>query len=252
MEKKFDSLTIFEFEQQFPNDEACLKYLSELKWADGFVCPQCGHTHYCSHTKSKPYERQCTKCHHICSPTAGTLFHKLKFPILKAFWIIYLMATSKEGISSTELSRKLGLRQKTCWLFKHKVMKAMSSSGRYPLDGKVEVDETVVGGKEEGAIGRKNIDKKIVVFDIELVKGGISRAYGKVIPNASSKELGKFMNDTIDSGANITADLWTGYKPLKKVFPKLIQVASGKKEAVQKVLAAFFVYVIKKLYLADK
>ncbi len=67
------------------------------------------------------------------------------------------MSTNKKGIASTE-SRKLGLRQKTCWLFQHKVMKAMASSGKYPLMGKVEVDETVVGEQEEGVVGRMGTD----------------------------------------------------------------------------------------------
>lgn len=62
MEKRFDSLTIFEFGQRFPTEEACLQYLSEKKWADGFVCPVCGHKHFCSHSKKRPYDRQCTKC----------------------------------------------------------------------------------------------------------------------------------------------------------------------------------------------
>lgn len=95
-----------------------LRYLSEEKWKNGFVCTKCGHTHYFE-TKDR-YSRQCTKCRHTESPTAGTLFHRMKFPILKAFYIVYYVATSKSGISSTELSRKLGLRQKTCWLFKQK------------------------------------------------------------------------------------------------------------------------------------
>ena len=89
MEKRFDSLTIFEFGQRFPTEEDCLQYLSEKKWADGFVCPVCGHKHFCSHSKKRSYDRQCTKCHHISSPTSGTLFHKIKFSLLKAFWIIY-------------------------------------------------------------------------------------------------------------------------------------------------------------------
>ena len=69
-------------------------------------------------------------------------------------------------ITTTELSRKLGLRQKTCWLFKRKVMVAMRSRGKYLMRGEVEVDETVIGGEEEGVIGRKNEKKKLVVFGI--------------------------------------------------------------------------------------
>lgn len=66
-------------------------------------------------------------------------------------------------MASTELSRKQGLRQKTCWLFKQKVMKAMESSGKHPLDGKVDVDETYIGSQDEQAIGRNEGKKKIVV-----------------------------------------------------------------------------------------
>ena len=77
------------------------------------------------------------------SPPATPFFHKVRFPILKALYIVYFVATNKQGISSTELSRKLVLRQKTCQSFKRKVMIAMASSQDYPLKDKVKVDETV-------------------------------------------------------------------------------------------------------------
>ena len=80
---------------------------------------------------------------------------------------MYFVATNKQGISSTELSRKLGLRQKTCQSFKRKVMIAMASCQDYPLKGKVGVDETVVGQQEEVLRGRKNDKKKFVVVAIE-------------------------------------------------------------------------------------
>ncbi len=140
-----------------------------------------------------------------------------------------IQSTNKKGISSTELSRKLGLRQKTCWLFKQKVMKAMESSGNNKIRDKVEVDETVVGGQEEGVVGRKNKKKKIVVFAIEKQGKGISRIFGKVVKNSSAKELGSFMKSTIDSSANIKTDQWAGYKPLVKDFANLIQIPSGVK-----------------------
>lgn len=227
MEKRYKSLSIFEFQEKFPNEDACLAYLSEIKWSSGFVCPKCGHTHYCN--AKRKYSRQCTKCNHISSPTAGTLFHKVKFPILKAFYIVYYVSTNKKGISSTELSRKLSLRQKTCWLFKQKVMKAMVSSEKTLMQGKVEVDETVVGGQEEGVVGRKNKKKKLVVFAIERKGKGIQRIYGKVIDSANAKELGGFMKKKIAKDAYIKTDEWTGYKPLVKDFPNLKQTPSGKK-----------------------
>ena len=161
MEKRFKSLTLFEFQSRFPDDERCRQYLAQRKWKDGYACPKCGHGKYCA--GANPLDRQCTKCRYIASPLAGTLFHGVKFSLLKAFYIVYYLSTSKSGISSTELSRKLGLRQKTCWLFKQKVMKAMESSRGYPMSGKVDVDETYVGGQDEEAVGRNEGKKKIMV-----------------------------------------------------------------------------------------
>ena len=143
--------------------------------------------------------------------------------MLKAFYILYYMSTNKQGIASTELSRKLGLRKKTCWLFQQKVMKAMGSSGKYPLMGKVEVDETVVGQQEEGVVGRQNNRKKQVVLAIEKKGKGVSRMYARVIDNAGSKQLKPFFQDHISPEAAIKTDNWRGYIPLKEKYPYLIQ-----------------------------
>jgi len=227
MELQFESLTIFEFQKRFPDDQVCMDYLAEVKWSLGFICPQCGHTKWCN--GPKVHIRQCTKCNRLVSPTSGTLFHKVKFPLLKAFYIIYYVSTNKKGISSTELSRKLGLRQKTCWLFKQKVMHGMRSSGNNKIKGKAEVDETVVGGQEEGVVGRKNGKKKLVVFAIEKKGKGISRLYGKVIKQSSANELGAFMKANIETDTKIKTDSWSGYKPLKIDFVNLSHKPSGKK-----------------------
>ena len=227
MEKRYESLTLFEFQQQFPDDQACYTHLAKLKWPDGFICEKCEHTHYCKGKLERT--RQCTKCGYQATPTSGTLFHKVKFPILKAFYIIYFIATNKQGISSTELSRKLGLRQKTCWSFKQKVMKAMTSSLKHPMMGKVEVDETVVGQQEEGTKGRQNEDKKLVLVAIEREGKGIKRMYARVIEDGSNASMKPFFEDHISPQAKITTDEWKGYSPFKEDFPNLEQIPSGKK-----------------------
>jgi len=245
MEARFKSLTIFEFQQRFPDENSCLSYLSELKWSNGFKCKHCGHHKFCN--GGKLYERQCTSCRYTESPTSGTLFHKVKFSILQAFYIVYYVSTSKKGISSTELSRKLGLRQKTCWLFKQKVMHAMKTSGNFLLDGNVEVDETIVGQQEEGVVGRKNNKKKLVVFAIEKKGKGVSRMYGRVISKADSASLGSFMKDTIDKQSNIRTDGWTGYNSKKNYFPNLKQEKSKAKgrnfSQIHRVIMGFKVWL---------
>jgi hypothetical protein len=227
MEAKFKSLSIFEFQEMFPTDKSCLEYLEKIKWESGFQCLKCGYNKYCK--AARPFERQCNRCHNTVSVTSGTLFQGLKFSIQKAFYIIYYVSTNKKGIASTELSRKLELRQKTAWFFKQKVMKAMQSSNNYFLEGSVEVDETVVGQQEEGVVGRKNNNKKLVVFAIEKKEKGVSRVYGKVIEKASGKELGEFMRNKIDKNAYVKTDEWTGYKPIMKDFTNMTRVKSGKK-----------------------
>jgi hypothetical protein len=188
----------------------------QKKWRDGYACPKCGHTHYCE--GGTPYSRRCTRCKHTDSPTAGTLFHKVKFPLLKAFYIVYFVATNKKGIASTELSRKLGLRRKTCRYFKRKVMKAMESSGNNPLTGCVDVDEFFVGRQESGKKGRGKENKKLVVIAIEKKAKGISRMYGKVIEKADAANPGRFMKKTISPKAHVKTDKRQGYKPWKKYF----------------------------------
>lgn len=227
MEQRFKSLSLFEFQERFNTPEDCLIYLSRLKWEDGFVCKKCGHTHSCA--GKTPHSRQCTSCRYIESPTSQTLFHQVKFDLLKAFYIVYFVSTNKKGITSTELSRKLDLRQKTCWAFKRKVMKAMKSSEDHPITGIAEVDETVFGGQETQVKGRQNKNKKLVVIGIEKRNNGVKRMYAKVIDNANAKNLGKFMKDHIDIKAQITTDRWMGYQPLQKIFKHLKQVHSGDK-----------------------
>lgn len=227
MEKRFKSLSLFQFQAMFPDTDSCMAYLAEIKWGVSYNCKKCSHDKFCS--GNSPLDRQCTICRYVESPMAGTLFHRCKFSILKAFYIVYYVSTSKNGISTTELSRKLALRQKTCWLFKQKVMKAMESSLNFPMEGKVDVDETYVGGQDELAIGRNGGDKKIMVVAIEKKGKGVSRMYGRVIETAGKENLKHFMQDHIKAEANVRTDKWTGYTGLNKEFPNIIREKSEKK-----------------------
>ena len=137
METKFKSLSLFQSKELFNTENQCQSYLADLKWKDGYSCPICSPSKFCK--VIKPLDRQCTRCSHLESLTAGTLFYKIKFSLIKAFWIVYFVSTNKKGMASTEMSLTLELRQKTCWLFKQKAMQAMESNNSHPLKWKVEV-----------------------------------------------------------------------------------------------------------------
>ena len=164
----FKGSNIIDFVKQFDTKEKCLIYLGDIKWKDGFSCPKCANSTW-SKTKEL-HIRRCNKCKHKESSTAGTLFHKCKFDITKAFMIVFMVSTDKKGISSTGLSRKLSLRQKTCYSFKRKAMAAMASTGQVKLKGTVDVDEFFVGGYEEDKVGRSKGKKRQVIMGIKMEK----------------------------------------------------------------------------------
>lgn len=222
---KFVGVNSITFNRQFTGEGDCLAYLSSLKWAEGFVCKRCKNERYCQ--GKKPHNRRCTKCRYEESPTAGTMFDKVKFSLLKAFHIAFKISTKKKGMSSLELSKEFELRQKTCWEFKWKIQQAMASSFQYPLEGLVHVDEFMIGGPEEQKRGRTKGSKKLIVIALEILDTGVGRAYAEVIENASSKELGSFLKRYVSQDAKIISDEWRGYIPLKAEFKKLEQVVSA-------------------------
>lgn len=169
---------------------------------------------------------RCTKCRYDESPTAGTMFDKVKFSILKAFHIVFKIATKKKGMSSSGLSHEFELRQKPCWEFKWKVQQAMESSFNHPLTGTIHVDEFMVGGPEEGKKGRSKGLKKLIVLAVEIVEDGVGRAYAEVIEHSSAIELGAFLKKYVSKETTIITDKWRGYSPLKKDFLNLNQVDS--------------------------
>ncbi|TYZ06070.1 hypothetical protein FY528_19685 [Hymenobacter lutimineralis] len=119
-----------EFSRIYPDKEACLVYLADLKWAHGYRCRKCGHEKYCD--GREPHSRRCTRCRYVESATAYTLFQKCKFSIVKALYAVFLIHTHKGTYSSQELSRVLELRQATCWSFMQKVLEAMQRRRQAP------------------------------------------------------------------------------------------------------------------------
>jgi hypothetical protein len=223
MEKRdiFEGVNSINFNNRFKTNDDCLAYLAELKWEQGYVCKKCNGFKFIK--GRKPNNKRCLKCKYDESPTAGTKFDKLKFPILIAFHIIFKIGTKKKGMSTLELSKEFDLREKTCWSFKRRLQEVMESSLLNPLKGTVHVDEFWIGGPEEEKRGRSLGNKKMVVVALEIIDKGVGRAYAEMIEHANAKELGGFMRKYIDKKATVVTDEWRGYLPLKKEYTKLEQ-----------------------------
>ncbi len=122
-----------EFKTIFPDDETCYAYLAKLKWENGYACTKCNHTR-CSDGKGN-FSKRCSKCGYTESATTGTLFHRVHFPILKGFYMLFLVYANNGKITSAELSRILDLRQNTCWKFSKKIKeKRDTGKSRKPND----------------------------------------------------------------------------------------------------------------------
>ena len=108
------------FREAFGAEEQCRSALSRLRWPDGFVCPACGHRGHCVLAGRSLY--QCYRCKKQTSSTAGTIFHATKLPLTLWFAAVHLIVTAKNGISSVEPGRRLGVKQPTAWAMKHKII----------------------------------------------------------------------------------------------------------------------------------
>jgi hypothetical protein len=112
-----------EFSKIYPDRDTCFKYLSELKWEKGYSCKRCGNTNHLA--GQLPFSRRCTKCRYEESVIAYTIFHNSRIPINKAFYMLFLVYTSKGKISSHKLSEIISIRQSTCWSYSSKMKKVM-------------------------------------------------------------------------------------------------------------------------------
>jgi len=220
-------LTREEFRDHFGTPDQCLQYLSDQKWAGGYSCRKCGHGKHAN--GKKEYNRRCTKCGYDESPTAHSMFHKLKFGIDKAFEMTFDIVTSKKGANSIWLAEKYGIKQTTAWYFRQKVQVNMKSSERFPLEKEVHVDEFEIGTPKKGEPGRSPSKGKVrVVIALEYRDGKPGRGYAKQIEDYSSESLRPIFDTHIRNDASVVTDGWAGYSPLKEQFPKLEQRLSDK------------------------
>lgn len=123
------TLTFKEFSQKYPDQEKCYQLLADLKWSKGFTCKRCGYTNY-SHGR-KPCSRRCNRCAYEESPMHDTIFENNRIPINKAFYIVYLVFTTKGSISSYQLAEKTDMRQGTCWAYATRVKNLLDADKKH-------------------------------------------------------------------------------------------------------------------------
>lgn len=197
-----------EFETKYSKDQDCGDYLFRLRWPDGFICPRCSATEF---SRLKELYR-CKSCRYQVSATSGTIFHRSHISLPIWFRAIWWVTSQKNGASALGLKRVLGLGSyETAWLMLHKLRRAMVRPGRDRLSGVIEIDETYIGGLEEGLKGRGAVSKALVVVATEVVEKKNGRIRLKRIADASAENLEPFITESVEPGSTIRTDGWNGY-----------------------------------------
>lgn len=206
------------FLARFGTDEQCRAYLFEARWPDGFRCAGCGHERAWAHKARLIYE--CATCGKQHSLLAGTIFEQTKTGLARWFLAIYLVTSSKGGISAMELQRQMGFGSyQTSWSWLHKIRKAMVRPERPPLAARVEADETYVGSPKPGRGGRGATGKTRVAGAVETGRGqGRGRRLGRlrlaVVADVSARSLEGFLGQNVERPATVATDGWSGYRGL--------------------------------------
>lgn len=206
-----------DFHAWFPTDADCRDYLEWLRWPDGFVCPDCGHS---GGWRLGDGRFKCVECGSRTSVTAGTIFDRTRTPLTVWFSVCWQFASGKDGISALSLKRTLEIGSyQTAWAMLHRLRSVLVRPGRDRLSGKVEVDETYIGGEEPGLPGGRAKGKKVLTGIAVEVRDprGIGRCRMAPLSDVSASSLHAFVTDHVEPGATVITDGWNGYKGLAKL-----------------------------------
>jgi transposase-like protein len=203
----------------FSTEDACLKYLEKLRWAQGFVCPACGkavEAYRASRTRL-----MCPACRHQASVTAGTVFDKTRTPLRTWFGAVWYVTNQKHGVSALGLQRVLGMNSyQTAWTLLHRVRRAMAHPGRVRLKGNVEVDESYIAVTERGmpkstAKRKSHTSKTLVAIAVEVVDPkGFGRIRLRRIPIDSERYLLPYVREAVAPGSRVRTDGSAAYRSL--------------------------------------
>jgi transposase-like protein len=206
----------------FPNEKACRAHFERIRFSDGDFCPHCGHKKINRFADGLRY--RCASCKLDFTIKTGTIFGESKLPLRKWFIAIYLLTTSKKGISSIELAEQVGVTQKTAWFMDMRIRSAMKDNGGKLFgSGIVEVDETYLGGKH---VRKDGFRKKHAVMGM-TERGGKIRAFS--IPHRGTEVLLPTISKNVSKKAFIMSDEASVYRKLPKIGYQWGAVKHGKK-----------------------
>lgn len=200
------TISTMELFTMFPDHDSARLYFEARRWPDGAVCPSCGETKRIGGRKGG---FRCHACPRDFTVRTGTIFEESRLPLNKWLYAMYLLVTSRKGISSVQLHCEIGVTQKTAWYMLQRLREACGNDP-FELGGIVEIDEVYIGGKEAAkhehkrlGLGRGGVGKTAIIAGRERATG---RFKGEVRATVTGRNAVGFVSRNVQTGSTIHTD----------------------------------------------
>lgn len=222
--------SVREFFQRFNSEQACLDHIMDVRFGGTrFDCMSCGTVGATHHKleKRRTYVAAC--CGHHVNPTAGTILHNTRTPLLSWFFAMYMFCTTRHGVSGKELQRQLGVTYKTAYRIGQQIRDLMSKTQTFEalLSGHVELDEAYVGGRRSGGKRGRGAPGKTIVMGLAERNG---RVRARIIPNVKKDTLRGVVLENVAEGTTVSTDELYSYNLLTGDGYEHGKVSHGKGE----------------------
>lgn len=226
----------------FHDEEKAFEYLESVIWADGKACPHCGGTDRITKVKANPEKRirlglwRCGDCKKQFTVKVGTVFEHARLPLFKALQAVYLITSSKKGVSAHQLHRILEITYKSAWFLVHRIREAMREGDLAPFGsdgGAVEVDETYIGRRagRGGKVPKGGHAHKMAVLGLVDRNSGKCRMF--YVENAGGHMVQPIVLDNLSREARLMTDEATMYRKIGREFAEHSSVKHYRKEYVR-------------------